>query len=261
MSSLREFVKSKLTDQQRKRVRRAIDSVKSIYVKPHRAIRRAGIERRLPSLPHGRQWRSAMPATLRMSFRTGVINYRHRGIPMLKHPVEVALYMRLIWETNIIEIGSHSGGAAVWMADMLHVFGIKGSVVSIDLRPPTPPYAPSNVTFLHGDTNDVGATLTPTLLRTLPRPCLIIEDSRHQYQATLAILRFFDSLLQRGKYIVIEDAGVTEMGEDARFDGGPARAIVEFMLDQGRDYESDADYCDHFGSNVTGNPNGYLRRR
>ena len=41
---------------------------------------------------------------------------------MLKQAFEVALYMRLIWETKpgtIIEIGSHSGGAAVWMSDLL----------------------------------------------------------------------------------------------------------------------------------------------
>jgi cephalosporin hydroxylase len=147
------------------------------------------------------------------------------------------------------------------MGDILNLFGIKGRVISIDLRPPAPPYAPSNVAFLRGDANDIGVTLTPTLLQTLPHPWLVIEDSSHQYQATLAILRFFDSLLQRGEYIVIEDAGVTEMGDDARFDGGPARAIVEFMLGRRRDYEIDADYCDYFGSNVTGNPNGYLRRR
>src|SRR5262249_34994333 len=66
----------------------------------------------------------------------------YRDVPMLKHPVEVALYMRLIWETKprtIFEIGSSAGGAAVWMSDLLKTFGIDGQIISIDLKPPAPP--------------------------------------------------------------------------------------------------------------------------
>jgi hypothetical protein len=33
------------------------------------------------------------------------------------------------------------------------------------------------------------------------------------------------------------------------------------MHDSGRDYEIDAAYCDYYGQNVTGNPNGYLRKK
>jgi cephalosporin hydroxylase len=74
-------------------------------------------------------------------------------------------------------------------------------------------------------------------------------------------MRFFDPLLQSGEYIVVEDASVAEMGEDARLDGGPGRAIAEFLNERGSSYEIDAGYCDLYGSNVTGNPNGYLRKK
>jgi cephalosporin hydroxylase len=89
----------------------------------------------------------------------------------------------------------------------------------------------------------------------------VIEDASHEYRHTLAVLRFFDPMMQSGEYLVVEDANVTDMGDEARFDGGPGRAIAEFLADSGHRYEIDRDYCDRFGHNFTGNPNGYLRRR
>jgi cephalosporin hydroxylase len=264
MSSLREHVKSRLTQEQNQRVRHTINAAKYLIKLPYRAFRRAGIKRRLLPLPNGRGWRTAIPPALHVSVIQGVISYRYRDIVMQKHPVEVALYMRLIWETKprtIIEIGSQAGGSAVWLRDMLNQFEIDGRVISIDLRPPSPPYRPPNVSFMHGDANDLGLTLTADLLNALPRPWLVIEDASHHYAATLAVLRFFDPLLRQGEYIVVEDATVTEMGIDAHFEGGPARAIAEFLRDRRQDYEIDTRYCDHYGRNVTGNPNGYLRRR
>ena len=49
-------------------------------------------------------------------------------------------------------------------------------------------------------------------------------------------------------------------GVNANFDGGPGRAISQFLSETAGRYEIDASYCDQFGHNVTGNPNGYLRR-
>lgn len=261
MISLREQVKSGLTKEQR---RRAINTLKFALKLPYRAFRRAGIERRFPPLPAGRGWRTAIPLSLHVSFYRGVVDYQYRGIPMQKHPVEIALYPRLLWEVKprtIIEIGSLSGGSAAWLADTLNAFGIDGRIVSVDVAPPSPSYVPANVKFLRGDANDLASTLKADSLATLPRPWLIIEDSSHHYAATLAVLRFFDPLLRSGEYIIVEDANVTEMGVDARLDGGPARAIAEFLRDRGRDYEIDARYCDQYGRNVTGNPNGYLRKK
>jgi cephalosporin hydroxylase len=264
MISLREQVKARLTREQAQRVRHVMNTVKYIIKFPYRAFRRTGIERRFVPLPNGRGWRTAIPPSLHVSITHGMVNFRYRDIVMQKHPVEVALYMRLIWETKpltIIEIGSQAGGSAVWLADTLKQFDIDGRVVSIDLYPPLPPYLPANVSFMRGDANDLASTLTADLLNSFPRPWLVIEDASHQYAATLAVMRFFDPLLRQGEYIVVEDATVTEMGVDARFQGGPARSIAEFLQDRGRDYEIDTRYCDHYGRNVTGNPNGYLRKK
>jgi cephalosporin hydroxylase len=261
--SLRQYLKSRLTKDQRKHVRRAIGALETACP-PLRAVRQAFITRDWPPLPDGRTWETAAPPALIISFVEGVINYRYRDIPMQKHPVEIALYTKLIWETKpatIIEIGSLAGGAAAWMGDLLNNFGIAGRVVSIDIRPPTPPYTPANVKFLKGDANNLAATLDSDFLQSLPRPWLILEDASHDCAATMAVLRFFDPLLRSAEYIVVEDAAIAEMGQDAWPDGGAARAIAQFMHERGRDYVIDAAYCDFYGRNVTGNRNGYLRKK
>jgi cephalosporin hydroxylase len=252
-----------LRDSTKERRRRAIGALKYAIKMPYRALRRAGIERRLPPLPKGRGWRTDIPPSVQISIMHGIVDYRYRDITMQKHPVEIALYMRLIWDLRprtIIEIGSLFGGSAVWMADVLENFGIESRVVSIDQKPPSPPYKPASVSFLQGDQNNLAATLSTDVIASLPRPWLVIEDASHHYAPTLAVLRFFDPLLRSGEYIVVEDANVAEMGLDARYSGGPARAIAEFLRERSFDYEIDSRYCDHYGRNVTGNPNGYLRR-
>ena len=161
---------------------------------------------------------------------------------------------------TIIEIGSKAGGAALWLADQLRTFGIEGRVLSIDIKPPSPPFERPDIQFLHGDANRLIELLSESFLKSIPRPLLVIEDASHHYEATLAVLRFFHPFLRKGEYIVVEDANVSDMGDDSQRAGGPGRAISEFLLETGEHYEIDVRYCDRYGHNVTGNPNGYLKR-
>lgn len=260
---LRQQLKSRLTNDQRKRVRRAINALEGMCP-PLRSMREVIVKLSWPGLPDGRTWRTALPPLLAQSLVDGALDYQYRGIPMQKHPAEIALYMQLLWQVRpgtIIEIGSLAGGAAVWMADLLNLFGIEGQVISVDLRPPAPSYMPRNVRFMRGDANNLGIGLCSELLTSLPRPWLVIEDASHDYASTLEVLRFFDPLMRSGEYIIVEDAKIPELGQDSWREGGAARAIAQFLHERGSDYEIDAAYCDHYGKNVTGNPNGYLRKK
>src|SRR5258708_34070910 len=44
------------------------------------------------------------------------------------------------------------------------------------------------------------------------------------------------------------------------YEGGPLRAIHDFLARTGGRYEGDRGLCDYFGRNVTWNVDGYLRR-
>ncbi|HJQ83101.1 MAG TPA: CmcI family methyltransferase, partial [Candidatus Binatia bacterium] len=193
----------------------------------------------------------------------GTLRYSYRGIPTEKNPFDFALYPLLLWRVQprtIIEIGSRHGGSAVWLADLLRVFGIAGHVHSIDVAPVAGLDHPG-VTFHRGDARDLGATLTPALLATLPRPWLVIEDSDHQYATCTRVLEFFASRLEPGEYLLVEDGIVDALGIGGDYDGGPNRAVREFLAAHPETYSVDRALCDFFGPNFTYNTDGYLVKR
>ena len=243
--------------------RRLGEAIESFYKLQLCRIRRVSSFLQIPYRPAGRRWKSDLPLGPIRSIQRGALNYSYRGIPMLKNPFEVALYPVLFWQVKprtVIEIGSYLGASALWYADMMRMFDIAGTVVSVDVKPPGPPEPRNNVTFLFGDANALGAVLTPDKLASLERPLLVIEDASHTAETTLAVLEFFLGVLRSGEYIVIEDALVSDLGVAHHFNGGPGLAISRFLAAH-PDFEIDASFCDHYGHNYTGNPNGYLRRR
>lgn len=263
MSSLRRMAGSLFSPEQKTRIGGALKAVKKRRRQAEKFWQRQTTS---VSLPEGRKWRSEMPAKLITSFAEGAKNYEYRGLRCLKFPTEMALYTLLIDRIKprtIIEIGSKEGGSALWLADQLRALDVKGQIVSIDIESPEPYYKGKrpDITLLAGDAGRLEDTLKADRLNSLARPWLVIEDASHKYKHTLAVLRFFDKKMRSGEYLVIEDGVVSDMGRADEFDGGPNRAIAEFLTEAGDRYEIDTELCDFYGHNVTGNPNGYLRRK
>jgi len=231
---------------------------KALYYRLRRTLSHASI----PYRPGGRAWAIDLPLKALDSIQYGTLRYSYRGISMLKNPFEIALYQLLFWQVKprtVIEIGSYLGASAIWFADMMRNCDVNGTVISIDIKVPTPAEQRENVRFLEGDANDLNTVLTPAILATLERPLVVIEDSTHTAETTLAVLKFFASILRSGEYIVIEDGVVSDLGRAHRFNGGPGLAISQFLSTH-PEFEIDAGFCDRYGHNFTGNPNGYLRR-
>jgi cephalosporin hydroxylase len=116
------------------------------------------------------------------------------------------------------------------------------------------------VTFLRGDARDLRTVLGDDRVAALPRPLLVVEDSDHRFGTCLAVLAFFDRWLRPGEYIVVEDGILSDMQVAELYDGGPLRAIEQFLAATGGRYVVDREFCDYFGRNVTWNVDGYLRR-
>ena len=188
----------------------------------------------------------------------------YRGVPALKCPFDYVLYQMLMTSLKpdlVIEIGTFMGGGALYYADLLQLIG-KGEVHTIDLEPRYPEAVtahPRIKTFSGGweaypieRAKDYGVVL-------------VIEDSAHTYENTLAAMNRFADVVTPGSYLIVED-GIVDcligMGrykaED--FNGGPTRAIREFQEANPGRFEIDRTLCDFFGTNATWNPNGYLRR-
>jgi len=198
-----------------------------------------------------------IPYELLMKIQQGTMAYRYRGIPLLKNPFDLALYPLLLEQAaprTLIEIGSYAGGSALWFADQRP--GMR--VVSIDIEPPA--IDDGRIEFLRGDARDLGSVLTDERMQSIERPLLVIEDSSHFAGTTAAALDFFDRWTRPGEYVVIEDGILTAMRVADSYDGGPLRAIHEFLARTDGRWIVDRAFCDYFGTNVTWNVDGYLRR-
>ena len=88
---------------------------------------------------------------------------------------------------------------------------------------------------------------------------MIIEDASHTYEDTIGALNKFHELVSLDSYFIIEDGIINELGLEKKYQGGPLRAIREFLPNH-PDYIVDRKWCDMFGKNATFNVNGYLKK-
>jgi cephalosporin hydroxylase len=209
-----------------------------------------------------RPWNTSIPDEFMRSIQNATHNYSYRGVLMLKNPFDFALYPMLLWNLKprtIIEIGSKSGGSALWFGDLFNNFEIDGYIYSIDIVKVSKVSHP-RVTFMEGDGQNLQDTLSPEFLRSLPHPLLVIEDADHSYATSKATLNFFDPYLQEGDYIVVENGIISDLMQDTSYNSGPHQALKEFLASHSGEYEIDEEYCDYFGYNVTWCTNGFLKK-
>ena len=220
----------------------------------------------LPDEPEAvRSFESALTLSLLDSVQSGVFRSVYRGVPFQKSPFDIALYLQLFSHQpprTVIEIGTKFGGSALWFADTLTAHGCSDArVISVDIDPVST-VVDARIMFLKGDAKRLGEALPDSLLSSLPRPFLVIEDASHLYEDSLAVLEFFHPWLTQGEHLVVEDGVIAHFsdGRYSKLKDGPNRAVRQFLAAFPGCYEVDVDLCDHFGRNVTYNPNGWLRR-
>jgi cephalosporin hydroxylase len=215
--------------------------------------------------PAALDWQCDLSGAVLSGIQAGTLATRYKGVAFLKSPFDVVLYLQLLQTLRpgaVIEIGTNQGGSALWFADMMGVLGLSPRVVSVDIAAEIG-FGDHRIEFLAGDALRLGETMPAGMLDHLPRPWLVVEDSAHVYETTHAVLEFFHPHLQAGDYIVVED-GVVKFLPDPyyrTFQDGPTRALEDFLAAHPDAYEIDRGLCDFYGTNVTWNPNAWLRRR
>jgi cephalosporin hydroxylase len=208
---------------------------------------------------------SLLPLDFANEMQRGVLAYTYKGIPALKCPMDMALYLDVLWEVRpgtVIEFGSNRGGSALWLADMMQVMGLgKSRLLSLDVKPVTD-LRDDRIEFRQCDTNNISDSLPDSLIASLPRPLLVIDDASHRYQQVLNVLEFLHRHTRLGDYIIVEDGIISVMNAEHlhNYEGGPFQAIHSFLARHPDVYAVDRKRCDFFGRNVTWNCDGYLRR-
>jgi cephalosporin hydroxylase len=185
-------------------------------------------------------------------------NMTYRGIKTVKCPFDYILYQMIICSLKpdlVIEIGTAFGGAALYMADLMNIIN-HGVVHTIDIIKYTTPLIEKHPRIQLFTDGWSGYNLNNTKNFS---NILVIEDGSHMYEDCIGALNKFAPIVSKGNYLIVEDSIISAVGGDAPFNGGPLRAIKEF-LESNKNFEIDRAYCDFFGKNATFNVNGYLKR-
>lgn len=182
----------------------------------------------------------------------------YRGIKCIKAPFDYVLYQMLVHQLRpdlIIEIGANEGGSALYLADLLELNG-KGMVHTIDIEDRIAPDVKehSRIRFFGN-----GWEAYDTALAKDAETVLVIEDSSHTYENTLAVMQKFAPLVTPGSYLIVEDGIVDALGITGQFNGGPVKAIKEFLGTTDA-FVNDLYWTDFFGKNATFNTIGYLKK-
>lgn len=192
------------------------------------------------------------------SIYAGHFNVTYRGIKAIRCPFDYVLYQMIISEVKpdlIIEIGTLHGGGALYMADLLNTLG-SGIIHTIDIvsiNDKTVLSHPRIKLFSDGWENyDLKETKGFSKI-------LVIEDGMHTYEHSIGAMKKFALIVSIGSYLIVEDGIIDEFGNRKKYNGGPVRAIYEFLKDN-HNFEIDRKWCDFFGKNATFNVDGYLKR-
>ena len=84
----------------------------------------------------------------------------------MKDPLDQTILQQLLWELKprtVIEFGAYKGGSALWIADLLKLFGCQSRVVSIDIDLSlldAEARKSSDVEFIQGDSFQVEKVLS-----------------------------------------------------------------------------------------------------
>ena len=185
-----------------------------------------------------------------------IINHStYYGIQTWKNPLDFWIYREIIWETRpdvIIEIGNHMGGSTLALAHICDAIG-HGEVIGIDISQGNIPSLVKHhprISLVEGD-----ACEEADFLGTGGLSVMVIEDSSHTFDNTLAVLNAYSPLVTVGNYFIVEDS-ICHHGLSVGPTPGPYEAIETFMhnnssfvIDRSRE-----------AFLVTWNPKGYLRK-
>ena len=198
------------------------------------------------------------------------------GVGLAKFPEDLRAYEHIMWSTRpnvVIEIGTSFGASALWFRDRLRwleAYGrIEGGrVVSVDLeideaRGPmsqADPRFEETITLIAGDVLD--PELPEQVERQLPAEarCLVVEDSAHVYETTMAALVGFARFVPRDGFFVVEDGyvDIEERRTAPELPRGVLPAVRDWLqTPAGRDFEVERD-AELYG--VSSHPEGFLRR-
>ena len=158
-----------------------------------------------------REDRSDVSVEANLAQLPGKYYIRHRGCMLMKTTNDLIVLKELLGSVRpatVIELGTYTGGSALWMADMLELEGVSSTAIySMDINLATvqeqvKEIKPANVTFMQGDSHKIAEALPTEFLQSLPHPWVVIDDA---HENVAGVLEHFARHMITDDYLVVED--------------------------------------------------------
>ncbi|KAK3716937.1 hypothetical protein QZH41_004110 [Actinostola sp. cb2023] len=178
-----------------------------------------------------------------------------KGVILMKDPFTIVILQQLLWDIKprtIIEFGANTGGSALYMADMMKMYGYNSHVYSMDINlellAPLAREKRDDLTFIEGDCNKVEKAFPADFLKSLPHPWLVLEDA---HVNTFGVLDYLDPVTAPGDYILVEDTNPVAPSNTNEITSGWGKqklnSLTKFMKKHTERYRVDKRYTDFFG--------------
>lgn len=181
------------------------------------------------------------------------------GIQTWQSPVDFWVLQEILCEVLpdvVVEIGTHRGGHTLAIAHLLDALE-GGRIIGVDRshsEAATLVREHPRIQLIEGEAVAV-ASIVARAIGSEER-VLVIEDSAHTFDHTLAVLEAYAPLVTPGSYFIVQDT-ICHHGLDEGPAPGPWEAVSAFLAAH-PEWESDRSREDFL---ITWHPTGYLRRR
>ena len=173
-----------------------------------------------------------------------------RGHQAFKCPTDLWVYQEMLLSRRpdlVIETGTAFGGTAMFLADMMDLFGIDGRVVTVELSEEYEPPVHHRIVPLKGSSTDPAIIERVREYAAGAKTVVVILDSDHRALHVAAELAAYAPMVTLDSFLVVED---TNLGPD-----GPWDAVPPYLAVNGGHFVPQPMLERYL---ITFNPNGYL---
>lgn len=179
------------------------------------------------------------------------------GVSTQQDPSDAFQLSSLLWREQpdlLIEIGTNTGGGAIFYASVMREYNPNSLVITIDPKDPSEDWAQKvgmgcptckdvrctniwhskNIHFIQGYSSR--PNILDQIQRLAPnfRKVMVMHDGSHFYSDVLKDLESYDRFTPVGSYMVVQDTKMTRMYTPQNGNGYPMGAVEEFMRGKGR---------------------------
>jgi cephalosporin hydroxylase len=180
------------------------------------------------------------------------------GVATQQDPSDAFQLSSLMWREQpdlLIEIGTNTGGGAIFYASVMREYNPNSLVLTIDPKDPgedwasavgqgcggrcrdvrcTPIWHSKNVQFIHGFSSAPEVLSQVEVIVRRFKKVMVMHDGSHFYQHVLEDLKNYDRFTQVGSYMVVQDTKMTRMYTPLNGNPYPLGAVNDFLAGPGK---------------------------